>query len=57
MYMPYFGAALNGIVVFSAVYNRLLERNVEGFKPAGHQIVMSAAKLLMALWRRVWAVG
>ncbi|PMD42924.1 hypothetical protein L207DRAFT_563741 [Hyaloscypha variabilis F] len=36
---------LNDLVIAGAVYNWLQERNVPDFKPAGHQIVMSAVFL------------
>lgn len=43
-------ASLNDIVVGNAVYNWLMERNVEDYKPAGHQIVLSAGMLLLAFY-------
>lgn len=33
-----------------AVYNWLMERNVEDFKPAGHQVLMSMSALLIAFY-------
>lgn len=35
-------AGLNDLVVAGAVFNWLQERNVADFRPAGHQVVMSA---------------
>jgi len=40
-------AGLNDLVVAGAVYNWLRERNATDFRPAGHQVVMSA--ILMAV--------
>jgi uncharacterized membrane protein len=35
-------AGLNDLVIVGAVYNWLQERNVPDFRPAGHQVAMSA---------------
>jgi len=35
-------AGLNDLVIVAAVYNWLQERNVPDFRPAGHQVVISA---------------
>jgi len=43
-------ASLNDIVVVGAVYNWLMERNVPDFKPAGHQVIMSAGALGLAFY-------
>jgi len=43
-------AGLNDVVVAGAVYNWLMERNVEDFKPAGHQVLMSMGALLVAFY-------
>ncbi|KAG0645256.1 hypothetical protein D0Z07_8820 [Hyphodiscus hymeniophilus] len=43
-------ASLNDIVVFGAVYNWLMERNVPDFKPAGHQVIMSVGALALAFY-------
>ncbi|KAE9374036.1 hypothetical protein N431DRAFT_404522 [Stipitochalara longipes BDJ] len=43
-------AGLNDLVVAGAVYNWLQERNVPDFRPAGHQIVMSAALMAVQMY-------
>ena len=43
-------AGLNDIVIVGAVYNWLMDRNAEDFKPAGHQTVLSAGALFMAFY-------
>jgi len=43
-------AGLNDVTILLALYNWLLTRKAEDFKPAGHQIVISGAALLTALY-------
>jgi uncharacterized membrane protein len=43
-------AGLNDIVIVSAIYNWFVDRNVVDFKPAGHQIILSAGALFLAFY-------
>jgi len=43
-------AGLNDLVVAAAVYNWLRERNVPDFRPAGHQIAMSAVLVAVQVY-------
>ena len=43
-------AGLNDLVIVGAVYNWLQERNVPNFRPAGHQVAISAVLTVVQIY-------
>jgi len=41
---------LNDLVIAGAIYNWLQERNVPEFRPAGHQVVLSAVLMAVQMY-------